>query len=105
MYWPGQFYFTGVEETNNNSYREQTLEAAIFNTGMLNVFLRNSDIVKICNFSDLVNGWHGGCIRSDRGKSFNTPRYYAIKLYSNSGAKNLLEATMDCDETYEIKDV
>lgn len=105
MYWPAQTYFMGVEEINNNIYREQTLEAAIFNAGMLNIFLKNSAVVKICNFSDLVNGWHGGSIRNDRSMVYKTPSYYAIKLYSNSGAKNLIDATISCGETYEIKDV
>jgi len=86
---------------NNHSYREHTLEAAIFSAGMLNLFLRNNNIVDICNFSDLVNGWQGGCIRSDRGKVFFTPSYYALKLYSNSGAQYVLETRTDC-ETYDI---
>ena len=89
---------------NNYSYREHTLEAAIFNAGMLNVFLRNSNIVDVCNYSDLVNGWQGGCIRSDRGKVYLTPSYYAIKLFSNSGAKYVLETKTICDK-YNIDKV
>lgn len=89
---------------NNHSYREYTLEAAVFNAGMLNMFLRNSDAIKICNYSDLVNGWQGGCIRSDRGSVYVTPSYYAIKLYSSSGAKQAIEAKWE-SEKYDIDEV
>jgi len=104
-YAPGENIKIAVTEWNtmfnNNSYREHTLEAAIFSAGMLNLFLRSSNMVDICNFSDLVNGWQGGCVRSDRGKVFLTPSYYTLKLYSNSGVKYVLETHTDC-ETYDI---
>lgn len=89
---------------NNNSCREHTLEAAIFNAGMLNLFIRNSDVVKICNYSDLVNGWQGGCIRCDRGSVYVTPSYYAIKLYSTSAAKQAVKAEWG-SEDYDIDNV
>jgi alpha-N-arabinofuranosidase len=89
---------------NNYSYREHTLEAAIFNAGMLNLFIRNSDIIKICNYSDLVNGWQGGCIRCDRGSVYVTPSYYAIKLFSNSGAKQMVKVEWE-SESYNIDNV
>lgn len=88
----------------NDSYREHTLEAAIFNAGMLNMFLRNCDMIRICNYSDLVNGWQGGCIRSDRGKVYLTPSYYALKLYSDSGARYTVNSAYECD-TYDIDEV
>ncbi|MCC2683946.1 MAG: alpha-L-arabinofuranosidase domain protein, partial [Paenibacillaceae bacterium] len=42
---------------------EHTLEAAVANAGNFNEFIRNSDLVEIGSYSDLVNGWLGGCIR------------------------------------------
>jgi alpha-N-arabinofuranosidase len=89
---------------NNYSYREHTLEAAIFNAGMLNLFIRNSDVIKICNYSDLVNGWQGGCIRCDRGAVYVTPSYYAIKLFSDSRAKQAVKVEWE-SEKYNIDNV
>jgi len=89
---------------NNSSFREHTVEAAVFNAGMLNMFIRNCDIIHVCNFSDLVNGWQGGCIRSDRGNVYFTPSYYVLKLYSQSGAEYVLESKITC-EVYDIDKV
>ncbi len=89
----------GVTEWNtsyfNDSCREQTLEAAIFNAGMLNLFLKNADSVRICNFSDLVNGWPGGCIRSENGETFGTASYYVIKMYREASPVETLRAESD----------
>ena len=88
----------------NDSHREQTLEAAIFNAGMLNMFLRNSHHIEIGNFSDLVNGWQGGCIRCDQGKVHVSPSYYALQLYSRAGVKRLIAAEVAA-ESYDIEAV
>ena len=78
-----------------DSYREQTLEAAIFNAGMLNMFLRNAEKLLLCNYSDLVNGWPGGCIVSRDGHAFGTASYYALKLYAESDLGTILEIETD----------
>ncbi len=84
----------GVTEWNtsyfNDACREHTLEAAIFNAGMLNLFLKNADILSICNFSDLVNGWPGGCIRSKDGDTFGTASYFVLKLYTEANPTETL---------------
>ena len=67
-----------------DSYREQTLEAAIFNAGMLNMFLRNAEKLLLCNYSDLVNG-----------HAFGTASYYALKLYAESDLGTILEIETD----------
>lgn len=72
--------------------REQTLEAAIFNGGMLNMFLRNSEKLAMCNLSDLVNGWPGGCIVSKDGHAFGTATYYVLSMYAGSHLKEQLGA-------------
>lgn len=87
-----------------DSYREQTLEAAVFNGGMLNMFLRNTEKISMCNISDLVNGWPGGCIVSKHGHAFGTASYYVMKLYSESGIANIYESAVECAE-YETKEV
>jgi len=74
-----------------DSFREQTLEAAIFNAGMLNMFMRNSEKLLMCNYSDLVNGWPGGCIVSKNGKAFKTASYYVLKLYAESNIHKVLD--------------
>lgn len=84
-----------------DSYREQTLEAAIFNGGMLNMYIRNSDKISMCNLSDLVNGWPGGCIVSKHGQAFGTTSYYVMKLYSESGIRAVFESRMECQE-YDV---
>lgn len=78
-----------------DSYREQTLEAAIFNAGMLNMFLRNADKLLLCNYSDLVNGWPGGCIVSKNGRAFGTGSYYVLKLYGESGIQRIVDVETD----------
>ena len=74
-----------------DSYREQTLEAAIFNAGMLNMFMRNSEKLLMCNYSDLVNGWPGGCIVSIDGRAFGTASYYVLKMYAESNICKVLD--------------
>lgn len=86
---------------------EHTLGAAVANAANLNEMLRNSDLVHIGSFSDLVNGWLGGCIRvgdtyadQKHGKVsgwsghpltvYGTPTYEVLKLYAGSGAARML---------------
>lgn len=86
-----------------DSYREQTLEAALFNAGMLNMFLRNTEKILMCNISDLVNGWPGGCIVSRNGHAYGTASYYAMKLYAEAGICEVLDGNMECGE-YRTKE-
>ncbi|WP_028404277.1 alpha-L-arabinofuranosidase C-terminal domain-containing protein [Paenibacillus sp. FSL M8-0142] len=92
---------------------EHTLGAAVANAGNLNEMLRASDMVHIGSFSDLVNGWLGGCIRVGdyyadqyRGKLpgwsghpltvYGTPTYEVMKLYANRDIHRLLPADVEC---------
>lgn len=85
-----------------DSFREQTLEAAIFNAGMLNMFLRNTDKLKMCNISDLVNGWPGGIIVSKNGTAYGTASYYVMKLYAESRISQIIDSCVSC-ESYDIE--
>lgn len=78
-----------------DSYREQTLEAAIFNAGMLQMFLRHSEKLTMCNISDLVNGWPGGVIVSKNGHAYGTASYYVMKLYADSGIRKVLGSSLE----------
>lgn len=92
---------------------EHTLEAAVANAANLNEFIRNSDIVEIGSFSDLVNGWLGGCIRVGdyyadqfRGKAsgwsgrpltvYGTPSYYVMKMYANRDLEHVVQSHTEC---------
>lgn len=92
---------------------EHTLGAAVANAANLNEMLRASDLVQIGSFSDLVNGWLGGCIRvgdsyADQycGKTpgwsgrpltvYGTPTYEVMKLYANRDISRMLPADIEC---------
>lgn len=92
---------------------EHTLGAAVANAGNLNEMLRASELVQIGSFSDLVNGWLGGCIRvgdyyadqycgKDAGWSglpltvYGTPTYEVMKLYAGMDIKRMLQADVAC---------
>ncbi|WP_261305270.1 alpha-L-arabinofuranosidase C-terminal domain-containing protein [Paenibacillus andongensis] len=92
---------------------EHTLEAAAANAANLNEFIRNSDLIEIGSFSDLVNGWLGGCIRVGdfyadqfRGKSsgrsenslsvYGTPTYYVMKIYANRDLGYVVQSHTEC---------
>ncbi|MEC0372288.1 alpha-L-arabinofuranosidase C-terminal domain-containing protein [Paenibacillus chibensis] len=92
---------------------EHTLGAAVANAANLNEMLRGSDMVQIGSFSDLVNGWLGGCIRVGdyyadqfRGKKpgwsgkpltvYGTPTYEVLKLYANRDIRRMLPVDAEC---------
>ena len=93
---------------------EHTLGAAVANAANLNEMLRGSDKVHIGSFSDLVNGWLGGCIRvgdyyADQycGKQsgysgqpldiYGTPTYEVLKLYASRDLQHMLPVHTECD--------
>ncbi|MBB6634644.1 alpha-L-arabinofuranosidase C-terminal domain-containing protein [Cohnella thailandensis] len=87
-----------------------TLEAAVANACMLNEMMRRSEIVRIANFSDLVNGWVGGCIRVgdnyERMKRagwsgreevvFGTATYHLLRMYAGRRPHRLVETSVEC---------
>lgn len=92
---------------------EHTLEAAVANAGNLNEMIRQSHLIEIANFSDLVNGWLGGCIRVGdyyadqfRGKEpgwsgkrdvvYGTPTYHVMRLYANRKLAHVVESEVEC---------
>lgn len=105
--------YQGKDERKGLAY-EHTLQSAVANAANWNEFIRQSDIVEIANFSDLVNGWQGGCIRvgnyladQNHGQADNilfhnvvygTPTYYALKLYGNNRISRSVETFVKCDD-------
>ncbi|MGG6311501.1 alpha-L-arabinofuranosidase C-terminal domain-containing protein [Paenibacillus macerans] len=98
---------------------EHTLGAAVANAANLNEMLRASDLVHIGSFSDLVNGWLGGCIRvgdyyADQycGKTpgwsghpltvYGTPTYEVMKLYANRDIRRMLPSEVECG-TFSVR--
>lgn len=92
---------------------EHTLEAAVANAANLNEFIRNCDLLEIGSFSDLVNGWLGGCIRvgdflADQFRGivpgggggsltvYGTPSYHVMKLYANKDLSYVVESHTEC---------
>ncbi|MFC5649964.1 alpha-L-arabinofuranosidase C-terminal domain-containing protein [Paenibacillus solisilvae] len=92
---------------------EHTLEAAVANAANFNEHIRQSDLVEIGSFSDLVNGWLGGCIRVGdsyadqyRGKKpgwsgrsqavYGTPTYHVMKLYANRPLAHVAPVKTEC---------
>ena len=92
---------------------EHTLGAAVANAANLNEMLRSSDMVHIGSFSDLVNGWLGGCIHvgdyyadQNCGKKsgwsgqpltiYGTPTYEVLKLYANRDMKRMVPVEAVC---------
>ncbi|MBM7568121.1 alpha-L-arabinofuranosidase C-terminal domain-containing protein [Paenibacillus sacheonensis] len=92
---------------------EHTLEAAVANAANLNEFIRQSHLIEIGSYSDLVNGWLGGCIRVGdgyadqyRGKEagwsersrvvYGTPTFHVMEAYANRSIFSVLPACTDC---------
>lgn len=66
----------------DESGREMTLGAAVCNATFFSLFLRHSPLVGLGAFSDLVDGWEGGLIRSGPAGAYGTPTYWVFSLYA-----------------------
>ncbi|MBD2844009.1 alpha-L-arabinofuranosidase [Paenibacillus sp. IB182496] len=92
---------------------EHTLEAAVANAAHFNELLRQSALVQIGSYSDLVNGWLGGCIRVGdhyadqcRGRLpgwsghsravYGTPTYHIMALYASRPITRVLPVRTTC---------
>lgn len=84
----------------DESNRETTLGAAVCNATFLNLFLRHSPQVAVGAFSDLVDGWEGGLIRSGREGAYGTPSYWAFSLYAGHEGRHGLAADVE-SPTYD----
>ena len=60
-----------------------TLGNALFGACLLQEFIKNADMVKIANFSNLTNAWWSSCIRTNAGKSHVTTSFHVLSMMSN----------------------
>ena len=56
----------------------------------------------MCNLSDLVNGWPGGCIVSKDGHAFGTATYHVMSMYSGSRLKEVLDIDVSRQPTVRL---
>lgn len=82
----------------DESNREATLGAAVCNATFFNLFLRHSPLVGIAAFSDLVDGWEGGLIRSGPAGAYGTPTYWVFVLYAAHGGRYGLTTGVESPE-------
>jgi alpha-N-arabinofuranosidase len=61
-----------------------SMDGAVYASRMMNGFLRDGDIVESNCISDLVDGWAGGVIQSDRDRIYGTSQYYTLRMYRDA---------------------
>jgi alpha-N-arabinofuranosidase len=98
-------YFPNPDMPNGHS-----LEAAAANACFLNELIRSGGLIEIATFSDLVNGWVGGCIRVgdsyERMKRpgwsgrehviFGTATYHMLRMYANRDIAHTVDCQVTC---------
>lgn len=74
--------------------------SAVIVGGLLNAFLRNTDIVPVSTMTGLMD-FHG--IHKAKGQAFGTPSYWAFRMYANAGAARVVPISVKVDE-YDVVD-
>jgi alpha-L-arabinofuranosidase len=80
------------------SPRYDNMGGAIGTAGLLNMLLRNSDIVPISDMTGIIE--FGG-IWKKRGRVFGVPAYWVFRMYSNTEVARLVE-TQNNSQTYDV---
>ena len=80
--------------------RYDNMGGAIGTAGLLNMLLRNADIVPISDMTGIIE--FGG-IWKKRGRAFGTPAYWVFRIYSNSDPVTPVSVTTN-SETYSVRD-
>ena len=81
------------------SPRYDNMGGAIGTAGLLNMLLRNSDIVPISDMTGIIE--FGG-IWKKRGRVFGVPAYWVFRMYSNAEVARLVE-TQDNGQKYDVE--
>jgi alpha-N-arabinofuranosidase len=76
------------------------LEDALVVAGMLNTFIRQADVVKIANLSQLVNVI--GAMFTDESRLFRQTIYFPMQLFARHMKGTALDACVKCD-TYDTE--
>jgi alpha-N-arabinofuranosidase len=84
---------------NQFSPRYDNMGGAVGTAGMLNMLLRNSDIVPISDMTGIVE--FGG-IWKKRGRVFGVPAYWVFRMYSNADVARLV-MTQNNGPKYEVE--
>jgi len=71
-----------------------TQAAALFNASLIHTFIRNCDLVEICNFSNLTNAWWSSCIRTNNASSHVTTCFNVLSMLSNLSGGRLLDSAV-----------
>jgi alpha-N-arabinofuranosidase len=79
--------------------RYDNMGGAVATSGLLNMLLRNADIVPISDMTGLVE--FGGLWKK-RSRVFGAPSYWAFKMYSTSDLSRLVEVSTN-SETYTVE--
>ncbi|NUT23904.1 MAG: hypothetical protein HOV77_32475 [Hamadaea sp.] len=79
---------------NEEHRRTRTLEGALQEAGLLNLFMRRSDANELNGASALVNFWDGSAIRLANRGTFVTPGYLAQQLAATQHGPLLLSTTL-----------
>ena len=80
------------------SPRYDNMGGAIAAAGLLNMLLRNSDIVPISDMTGIIE--FGG-IWKKRGRVFGVPAYWVFRMYSNADVARLVETRSNV-QTYDV---
>ena len=81
------------------SPRYDNMGGAIGTAGLLNMLLRNSDIVPISDMTGIIE--FGG-IWKTRGRVFGVPAYWVFRMYSNADVARLVE-TQNNVQKYDVE--
>jgi alpha-N-arabinofuranosidase len=81
------------------SPRYDNMGGAIGTAGLLNMLLRNSDIVPISDMTGIIE--FGG-IWKKRGRVFGVPAYWVFRMYSNAEISRLVE-TQNNGQKYDVE--
>ncbi|HEY3414092.1 MAG TPA: alpha-L-arabinofuranosidase C-terminal domain-containing protein [Armatimonadota bacterium] len=73
---------------------------AVIVGGLLNTFLRNTDIVPVSTMTGLMD-FHG--IHKAKGQAFGTPSYWAFRMYASAGAARVAPATVKVAQ-YDVEE-
>jgi alpha-L-arabinofuranosidase len=90
LYWSSEDHF---------SPRYDNMGGAIGTGGLLNMLLRNSDIVPISDMTGIIE--FGG-IWKKRGRVFGVPAYWVFRMYSNADVARLVE-TQNNVQKYDVE--
>jgi alpha-N-arabinofuranosidase len=81
-------------KTYNGLMQKCTLMDGLYAAGMLHVFQRNSDIVTMANFCDLVNQLPA-IVTNESGGLYVNPIYLAFELYTNHCGNLLVQSATE----------